>query len=417
MIQVCDTIMGTGKSSAAINYMNEHSGDKFIYITPYLDEAERIKNGCPDMNFVEPSDKIKEFGFKKSEHTAFLIRNGANITTTHQAFKRYTAEMLDDIREQGYTLLIDENVDILERYSISNVDLDMLVSCGYAKCDDGTYSLGDVEYTGVAFKEVVSFLKIRDLIYVDRGDNTGLYYWILPPSLLTSFKDVIIMTYLFDGQSLHHMLKMCNIPYEYIGIRKRGELDFCFCEYPGYTPDYVYNLPNMLHILENDKLNSVGDEHSALSKSWFEQDKGDVEQLKRNISNIMKNIWCDTPAEEKLWGSFKGQFDRMKGKGYTKSFLTFNTKATNEYKDRKRLVYIANIFMNPNEKFFYRKHGIEVDDDRYALSIMVQWIWRSAIRDGQEVYLYIPSKRMREILKKWIDDTTKGGNAVAERMD
>ena len=39
MIQVCDAIMGTGKSSAAITYMNEHKEEKFIYITPYLEEA------------------------------------------------------------------------------------------------------------------------------------------------------------------------------------------------------------------------------------------------------------------------------------------------------------------------------------------------------------------------------------------
>lgn len=38
MIKVCDAIMGSGKSSAAINYMNEHPDKKFIYITPYLNK-------------------------------------------------------------------------------------------------------------------------------------------------------------------------------------------------------------------------------------------------------------------------------------------------------------------------------------------------------------------------------------------
>lgn len=42
MIKVCDAIMGSGKSSAAITYMNEHPDDKFIYITPYLNEVKRI---------------------------------------------------------------------------------------------------------------------------------------------------------------------------------------------------------------------------------------------------------------------------------------------------------------------------------------------------------------------------------------
>ena len=68
--------------------------------------------------------------------------------------------------------------------------------------------------------------------------------------------------------------------------------------------------------------------------------------------------------------------------------------------------------MNVGEKTFYYAHGIEADDDIYALSIMVQWIWRSAIRDGDEIYIYVPSKRMRELLIGWIDQTSKGGNTI-----
>ena len=68
--------------------------------------------------------------------------------------------------------------------------------------------------------------------------------------------------------------------------------------------------------------------------------------------------------------------------------------------------------MNVNEKKFYTKHGINVDEDAYALSIMVQWIWRSAIRDGDEIYLYIPSRRMRTLLEKWIDKWTFGNKIM-----
>ena len=49
-----------------------------------------------------------------------------------------------------------------------------------------------------------------------------------------------------------------------------------------------------------------------------------------------------------------------------------------------------------------------MDQDGYALSEMLQWIWRSAIRDGKEINLYIPSKRMRTLLTDWIDETSQG---------
>ena len=70
--------------------------------------------------------------------------------------------------------------------------------------------------------------------------------------------------------------------------------------------------------------------------------------------------------------------------------------------------------MNVNEKKFYNAHGIEVNEDMYALSVMVQWIWRSAIRCGQEIYIYIPSKRMRTLLENWIEEISNGGNGSGE---
>ena len=43
-----------------------------------------------------------------------------------------------------------------------------------------------------------------------------------------------------------------------------------------------------------------------------------------------------------------------------------------------------------------------MEEDAYALSELIQWIFRSAIRDGKEIWLYIPSKRMRNLLIDWI---------------
>ena len=74
MVRVCDAIMGSGKTSATIGYINAHPEKKFLYITPYLPEAERIKNNCPQADFVEPSDRIPEFLFSKAMHTLGLIQ-------------------------------------------------------------------------------------------------------------------------------------------------------------------------------------------------------------------------------------------------------------------------------------------------------------------------------------------------------
>lgn len=414
MVKVCDAIMGTGKSQSAITWMNHHKKDKFIYITPYLEEANRIKKGCPALHFVEPSNKLVKYNRRKSDHTAALIREGRNITTTHQSFKSYTPEVLEDIRRQGYTLIIDENVDVLETFEFHTDDLQIAIDAGYITENNGIYTVANTEYHGTALSDMFKLLKTRELVRIEDKDSNSLFYWALPPELITSFKNVFILTYLFKGQSLHHFLEIYKIPYEYIGIEKTDEeaTGFRFSEYPGYTPEYVSHLGDMLHIIDTGRINDIGDDYYALSMNWFDKNDEETEQLRRNISNCFKNIWEDIPADERLWATYNKEFNKMKGKGYTKSFLTFNAKATNVYRKRTHLVYMVNVFMNVNDKKFYQKHGVDVNEDMFALSTMVQWIWRSAIRDGEEVYLYIPSRRMRNILIDWINTVSKGGNAV-----
>ena len=65
--------------------------------------------------------------------------------------------------------------------------------------------------------------------------------------------------------------------------------------------------------------------------------------------------------------------------------------------------------MNVGQKIFYENNGVDVNEDAYALSIMVQWIWRSAIRDGNEIWLYVPSKRMRDLLTNWMEEVSVRG--------
>lgn len=66
--------------------------------------------------------------------------------------------------------------------------------------------------------------------------------------------------------------------------------------------------------------------------------------------------------------------------------------------------------MNVSEKLVYKSFGIEINEDIYALSTMLQWMWRSAIRRGEEIWVYVPSRRMRTLLKDWIERVQNGDN-------
>lgn len=403
-VLVCDAIMGAGKTSAAITYMNEHSNDLFVYITPFLDEANRIRLSCPDLHFVEPSNKLGQFDFSKTVHTFDLLKNRRNIATTHKAFKYYTPEMMQEIREGGYTLLIDENVSVLESTNITRADIDMLCECGFVESDgnDGNeYKLGDRVYEGSAFGEFIRTMRLRKMMRVIDDDDDMLYYWMLSPEFITAFKDVIVMTYLFDGQDIHHFLELNRVPYTKIGTKLCDDGRYRFHEGAYAPPAYTGRLSEMIHIYEGEKLNEIGDNTFALSMNWFEKKSG-VEKLKNNVYNYFRNIIGDDMSSGRMWGTYDKFRTALRGKGYTNQFVIFNDRATNAYRERNVLVYAVNLYMNVGQKLFYRSRGIEVSDDAYALSIMVQWVWRSAIRDGKEIWIYVPSRRMRELLIDWI---------------
>ena len=41
-------------------------------------------------------------------------------------------------------------------------------------------------------------------------------------------------------------------------------------------------------------------------------------------------------------------------------------------------------------------------EDKFALSELVQFVYRSAIRNGKPIDVYIPSKRMRDLFLEWL---------------
>ena len=413
MIKVCDAIMGSGKSSSAITYINEHPEKKFMYIAPYLTEATRIKTSCPSHKFVEPSDKLKEYNFSKARHTMALVERGKNIATTHQAVRFYTPETLELLKEQNYTIIIDEEINIFQQTeSISDGDVIALQKAGLLTVDEyGCLASTDDEYTGTAFADMYSLLDTRHIIRIDgsRGYPAS-WYCIYPKEFLEAANEVIVMTYLFVGSEMEIFLKMNNLDYTFIGIEYKDGT-YRFSNDTLYIPEYIYELKNKVHILDDEKLNQIGDTETALSMSWYKKDLG-VEQLKKNLYNYFRNK-TTSKAEHRLCGIYADDrlWKNLKGDGYSNSNLSFNSKATNEYRNRTTVAYAVNLYCNVGIKLYYSKHGYELSDDRFALSTMIQFIWRSAIRDGNEIWLYIPSRRMRTLLLDWMNNLSKGGES------
>lgn len=408
VVKICDAIMGSGKSQSAISYMNDHPDKRFIYITPYLDEARRIKDGCPDLNFVEPRKDLGKYGFSKILHTKALLEERANITTTHSAFRWYTEEIADLIRNGGYTLMIDEAVDVFQEVKYSEGDVQLFLDSGYFTYEDGRYQFNGQEYTGSRLSDLYNMIRCNNLIKVDGSTGSShFFYWTFPPNVICAFDDVIVMTYLFASSELRYFFDIHHMDYQYIGIHRDGS-SYHFVDAPDYVPEYVSTLKDKIHIFDNPKLNEVGRRKQALSANWFRTHTDEKRQLKNNIHNYFQNYQRARSADV-MWSTFTGSISSLRGKGYWNQDVVFNMKASNNYRDRHVLAYCVNIFASPRVVRFFEKFGIKYDEDGRALSTMIQWIWRSAIRDGEEIYLYIPSSRMRRLLTDWINQVSEGG--------
>ena len=105
-----------------------------------------------------------------------------------------------------------------------------------------------------------------------------------------------------------------------------------------------------------------------------------------------------------MWTTFKEFENTLLPKGLSNSFVAVNSRATNQYQDKSVCIYLANRFMKPVTKKFFSKHDVQVDEDKFALSELLQWLFRSRIRNGQPINVYIPSKRMRTLLIDYLEE-------------
>lgn len=402
-IHVCDAVMGSGKTQAAITMMNRETDRRFLFVTQFLDECRRIEEACPKRRFKQP----KNVGKGKLISLNDLLRGQHNIASTHALFYKYNSETLDLIRSGHYTLILDEVIDVLEFIDVAASDVDILFEAGVISVDANTRR---VVWAKDNYKGCFDGLRNK----VESGcvtyENNRLVVWQLPLDVFEAFDEVIILTYMFSAQYQFYYYKMHNIDVDYIGVRHIDGLEYEFV--PGLMREKI-TLPT-INLYANKKMNAIGEAKNALSVSWYNgQQSTGVEDLRRNLTNFFTNI---SPSNSKLrlWSTYNDNRKSLQGNGYTRRFLAYNTRATNAYRECSHLAYAVNIFANVNTQIYFAERGYTIDNDKLATSEMIQWLWRSRLRDGKEIWLYLPSSRMRRLLYKWVEEVTGNVDCIKE---
>ena len=166
---------------------------------------------------------------------------------------------------------------------------------------------------------------------------------------------------------------------------------------------------DLINIYEG-KINKIGTKigkTNPLSKNWYESKRKSnlimLEQITANTEKFFRTV-SKTNSEDNMYTVFKSYTKYIKGKGYSKGFVPCNARGTNECKDKKALAYLVNFFMSPEIRQFVNHYDLIFDEDMCSLSALLQWMWRSQIRNGKPIDIYIPSERMRELLNNWIQN-------------
>lgn len=395
-IRVVDARMGRGKTSAAAGYMSHFKGQKhFLYITPYLTEVDRICEAC---DFEQPdSDRHSKLAELKG-----MMHRRKDIAATHSLFYLMDDEALSIAKQKGYCLIVDESIEPIKRVDITEKDAALIISALTTTDENGFVHWTDEKYTG-KFSQCKEMADSGSLYRLD----TALLS-IMRPEMIASFDEVIMMTYLFGGQYQKAYLDYFGFKYQICGIDDSN--GYNFTDEPDAPPPLDYR--SLIRIVDDPKLNDVGDHKYALSANWYKhrcRDNPEMKVLRNNLNTFFRRR-TNSKSGEQLWTCYKSHAAKLYGpKGrFASSFLQLAARATNAYRNRTCLAYMVNRFIDPNIGKFFSPKNITINEDEFALAEMLQWIWRSRIRDDKPIEIYIPSRRMRELLQGWIESTSKG---------
>ena len=403
-IKIVDDIMGSGKSTWAINYINQNPDKRFLCITPLLSECMRYEEQT-DINISDP----KSWGTKWN-HFKHLVAQGKSIVTTHSLIQKMDLDVLELLKNQDYILMIDECLDVLSPYKISKDDIKIIFNERLVDIDDDGFLVWNEErkpYKG-AFADIKRLCSLKSLMGFKNNDTNALakiLMWNFPVDFFKCFDESFIFTYLWEGSIQKAYFDIHGLQYQKFMLNGSELVQHDLkLEY-----EKRRRVADLINIYEG-KLNKIGTKigkTNPLSKTWYEnklkKDRFILEVVRRNTENFFRTA-SRTVSSDNMYSVFKFCKKHIKGKGYSKGFISCNARGINQYRDKKALAYLLNYFMYPDTKQFVSHYKMNFSEDLYALSALLHWIWRSQIRDGKPIQIYVPSERMRLLLKNWLSE-------------
>lgn len=405
VVEVVDSLMGSGKSTGIFRWMEEHSNERYIYVSPLLSEVDvggRIHQEISSMTFECPQASSNS---NKSDHLLELLRNGYNIACTHSLYLLMSPEHLEIIKQLGYIVILDEELEIINGLDLySKEDLAWLIEHKHVSINEADgmviWAENDNKVSNQHRYSQLKRLCDCEAVYAAKRDMTMMVTQ-LPLKLITNAKRVIILTYLFKNNILDCFLRLK-------GIRTTP-----FTEIKLNSPS-KQTIRELITLVPYD---STLDRFS-LSSSWYDRaTKADIDSLSRLIANVARRY--KARAKDVMWTSPKNKSFTsgqnravIRPNGYSieiqkdgskrSCWLSCSTRATNTYADKWCVIHLFDRYPLVSVDSYLSDYGSPIDRNVFALSELLQWAWRSRIRNNQPIVLCIGSRRMRSLFEEWL---------------
>jgi hypothetical protein len=424
-IKVIDYIMGSGKTTYIFNLFNSTPDKRFIYVTPLLSEAAVRAVDESGMSCMETPSTTEG---TKAQDLLRLLREGKSISTTHSLFISLTQEHIDLIRHWKYTVVIDETIDFIESYNkYSYDDVKDLFTRNDLKTVQERNGLVTMEWSvspGNHYRDLKGLCDVG-MLYSTKEPHTMLNIQV-PPVMFEAADEVIVITYMFSTSVMNSFMQLHGYKVEYMVVPELIQSEKVIKKM----------IKDKLKIIEIKAVDKFFDSYrdTALSHSWWDKatKDGNAEIMFKKLSNWFMNnkehresFYFSTPKvivkSESINSRSKPLLDKIKAKYLIENlthikedkdkdikevmpnWLCNSTRATNKYKDRTLCISLMNTYPNLGVQHYLKDYGVPVDVDQYALSEVLQYIWRGCIRDHKEMSVYLGSKRMRRLVQEWID--------------
>lgn len=418
LVEILDGIMGSSKTTNTCKWMEENNHKyKFFYISPLLDEVKdggRIQQACPTTRFVSPqtsSENINMQHKRKVDHLLELLQKGANITCTHRLYLSMTEAHFSEMRKHDYVLIIDEELGMIEDYKkYTAPDVNSLIKLGCLEiqesdgmvlwCKDNLKEFDDVNHTYHDFKRHVD----NNMVYVSKR-NHNMFVSQLPVKLITVAKRVIVLTYMFEGNILSSFLSLKGLTYkkfDEVTLRdvKKDKLRGLINIYNPKMKKWKREIPmsvSSYQTMSSENIKHISNYIMAICKEFSATDYDTMFTFPKSRSNFADN-----------------RQNKIKPKGFVDSalkarntpekvcWLASSTRATNAYKHKSCVIHAYDRYPNSSVESYLQDYGYPINRDVFALSEMLQWIWRSRIRDDKPINLAILSPRMKKLFLDWL---------------